>query len=289
MAEATAPDQQFDPAEFLRIWSDSFSQVLGQITGSPLACMAEKEMPADLTAAAEDDLRLMITSSGGLRGEMSLRLAAASVLRLAQIFMSEPPSAEQPLTADHREAVVELLRQVSGIVSTAAKAHWGDVQLLVEAATAAPSWSPALDFWLRAGDPGPASMVLEFGLSAALVAELRTEKTEAVKTEAIKTEAVNVVPEASSPVGSLMSATGASTLDLLMDVQLAMTLRFGAKTLLLREVLDLSPGTVVELDRKVEEPVELLLDGKLIARGEVVVIEGSYGLRVTEVSSLARG
>ena len=49
-------------------------------------------------------------------------------------------------------------------------------------------------------------------------------------------------------------------------------------------MLDLSPGAVVELDRRVQEPVDLLLDGRLVARGEVVVIDGNYGLRVTEVS-----
>jgi flagellar motor switch protein FliN len=48
-------------------------------------------------------------------------------------------------------------------------------------------------------------------------------------------------------------------------------------------VLELTSGSVIELDRHVEEPVELLLDGKVIARGEAVVIDGNYGLRVTEV------
>jgi flagellar motor switch protein FliN/FliY len=53
--------------------------------------------------------------------------------------------------------------------------------------------------------------------------------------------------------------------------------------MLLRDILELGEGSVVELDRRVEEPVDLLLDGKLIARGEVVVVDGSYGLRIQEV------
>jgi len=69
-----------------------------------------------------------------------------------------------------------------------------------------------------------------------------------------------------------------------LDVELNVTLRFGKRQLTLREVLELTSGSVVELDRQVEEPVELLLDGVLIARGEAVVIDGNYGLRVTEVS-----
>ena len=48
----------------------------------------------------------------------------------------------------------------------------------------------------------------------------------------------------------------------------------------------LTAGSVVELDRKIQEPVDLLLDGRLVARGEVVVIDGNYGLRVTDVSPL---
>jgi flagellar motor switch protein FliN/FliY len=51
-------------------------------------------------------------------------------------------------------------------------------------------------------------------------------------------------------------------------------------------VLDLSPGAVVELDRRIQEPVDLLLDGKLVAHGEVVVIDGNYGLRVTDIFPL---
>jgi flagellar motor switch protein FliN len=72
-------------------------------------------------------------------------------------------------------------------------------------------------------------------------------------------------------------------LQLVMDVELNVTLRFGQRRLALREVLELTSGSVVELDRQVEEPVELLLEGKVIARGEAVVIDGNYGLRVTEV------
>lgn len=72
-------------------------------------------------------------------------------------------------------------------------------------------------------------------------------------------------------------------LEMVMDVELDVTLRFGQRHLTLREVMELTSGSVVELDRQVDEPVELLLDGKIIARGEAVVVDGNYGLRVTEV------
>ena len=74
-----------------------------------------------------------------------------------------------------------------------------------------------------------------------------------------------------------------SNLGLVLDVELKVLLRFGQRQLTLREVLDLKCGSVVELDRRVDEPVELLLDGRVIARGEAAIVDGNYGLRVTEI------
>jgi flagellar motor switch protein FliN/FliY len=73
-------------------------------------------------------------------------------------------------------------------------------------------------------------------------------------------------------------------LNLVMDVELNMSLRFGQRQLPLRDVLELASGSVVELDREVDDPVELLLDGRVIARGEAVIVDGNYGLRVTEIT-----
>jgi flagellar motor switch protein FliN/FliY len=70
---------------------------------------------------------------------------------------------------------------------------------------------------------------------------------------------------------------------LVMDVELNVSLRFGQRQMPLREVLELASGSVIELDRQVSDPVELLLDGKVIARGEAVIVDGNYGLRVTEI------
>lgn len=86
-------------------------------------------------------------------------------------------------------------------------------------------------------------------------------------------------------VAAAAEASGITSgnLGLVMDVELNVTLRFGQRRLSLREVMDLSSGSVVELDREVDEPVELILDGRVIARGEAVIVDGNYGVRVTEV------
>jgi flagellar motor switch protein FliN len=79
------------------------------------------------------------------------------------------------------------------------------------------------------------------------------------------------------------SPISTNNLKLVMDVELNVSLRFGQRQMPLRDVLELGSGSVIELDRMVDDPVELYLDGKLIARGEAVVVDGNYGLRVTEI------
>ncbi len=77
-------------------------------------------------------------------------------------------------------------------------------------------------------------------------------------------------------------------LELLFDVELEATLRFGCRELPLGKVLDLGPGDVVQLDRTVNDPVDLVVGDKIVARGEVVLVNGNFGLRVTEVATPRR-
>lgn len=74
-------------------------------------------------------------------------------------------------------------------------------------------------------------------------------------------------------------------IDLIMDIPLEATVELGRKEMLIKDVLALSAGSIIELERVAGEPVDLLVNGKLIARGEVVVIEDNFGLRLTEIVS----
>jgi flagellar motor switch protein FliN/FliY len=75
------------------------------------------------------------------------------------------------------------------------------------------------------------------------------------------------------------------TMELLLDVDLPVSISFGKTQLPMKEVIKLTTGSIVELNRGVNEPVELLVNQCLIARGEVVVVEGNYGIRILEIAS----
>ncbi|MCA8969071.1 MAG: flagellar motor switch protein FliN [Planctomycetes bacterium] len=77
--------------------------------------------------------------------------------------------------------------------------------------------------------------------------------------------------------------TDRQNLDLLLDVQIPVTVEVGRARLALDEILDLGPGSVVSLDKKAAEPLDLRVNGKLVARGEVVMVDDCYGLRITQI------
>jgi flagellar motor switch protein FliN/FliY len=93
--------------------------------------------------------------------------------------------------------------------------------------------------------------------------------------------------------GSASGAAGASEearraswgIDMLRDVEMEVTCELGRTRMTVRQLLALSPGDVVELDRLAGSPADLLVNGTLLARGEVVVVDESFGLRITEIVS----
>jgi flagellar motor switch protein FliN/FliY len=89
-----------------------------------------------------------------------------------------------------------------------------------------------------------------------------------------------------TPPPAANPAVERNNLQLIMDVELSLTLRFGQRVLMLSEVADLTTGSVVELDRIVDDPVELMLGERVIARGEVVIVDGNYGLRITDLAAV---
>ena len=80
-------------------------------------------------------------------------------------------------------------------------------------------------------------------------------------------------------------ATVDPNIALLLDVPLQVTVELGRTRKLIRDILELSPGSVIELDKLAGEAVDILVNGKLIAKGEVVVIDENFGVRVTDIIS----
>jgi flagellar motor switch protein FliN len=280
-ASAKKPASTLRPelSSWCEAWETCFKTVLTQVSGQPTTF----EISSQPLPVTDSDVWYTVVAGGAVHGEMSLRLSAASGTRLAQKLLSEtePPApgiTAEHISAEHKEALEELLRQVAGLAATTlGAAAGGEVQLHLSA-SGAPSWSSDAIVWLQARGQDGVFTSVEIQISPALAAELqpKTQSASPAKTSFQPSPLPSTLPPPSSSYGRLM------------DVGLDVKLRFGTRRMLLRDVLALSAGVVVELDNTLHSPVDLLLDGHTIAQGEVVVVDGKYGLRVTNVVDPAR-
>lgn len=95
---------------------------------------------------------------------------------------------------------------------------------------------------------------------------------------------VNIQPAQFNSFSSEMgNIQGQENIGLIMDVPLEVTVELGRTSKSISEILNFAPGTIIELDRIAGEPIDVLVNGKFVAKGEVVVIEESFGVRVTEI------
>ncbi len=259
MSSAPAPSPSTEVLEQVELWAASLSAEFSSAAASPATWEILPQTPADASTSAENDVSMIATFSGAMTGELGFRMAASVALSL----LREPESAGAVLNAEQKSKLVEFFRRVADRVIAQSKAGGPNYLIQVEAAT--PAWPASMQCWLQANAPAEAR--IEVLLSDAWLG------------------ALHAVPAPTS----VDPATGAipGKLGMFMDVELVVTMRFGGRRMLLKDILDLCTGSIVELDQQVQEPVDLLLDGKLIARGEVVVVDGNYGLRVTELLSSA--
>ena len=74
-------------------------------------------------------------------------------------------------------------------------------------------------------------------------------------------------------------------LAVLMDVQLPVSIRFGETEMILEEIVKLGVGSVIELNSGIDQPVDLIVNNRTLARGEIVTVDGFYAIRITQITS----
>ena len=248
---------------------DVFRKALADVLSQALNASWSVELNVDAPPAADAaPLAFLLNIDGRLQGSAAFLLAHADAITLAQRLFKNSPDPGAELNADRKKAIEDLLRQVAETAAGSLKSQYGDLSLQL-ASSDPPSWS-GTTVALGAAEADSGSFTLQFKLADELLA-------------AASGGSKVQPPKSAAP------STGDSNHDLLLGVDLSLTLRFGQRTLTLREILDLTSGSVIELDRQVQEPADLLLGDKLIARGEVVIVDGNYGLRITEVSDPQHG
>jgi flagellar motor switch protein FliN/FliY len=206
-----------------------------------------------------------MTLSGPLRGTIGVWIGDADVTALVQRVLGNDDPPDAP-------SIVDLLREMWTQAASAVglKEPFNGVKAVVSTPeTGVPDPNGVVAYELKLGDGAPLRLSVAGAVAAAPVA-----------VAVVKATAV-AVPESAGDANA--------RLDVVLDIDLPLVVRFGRTSMSIKVLADLGPGSIVDMARSPDEPVEVLIGDRVIARGEVVVVGGNYGVRILDlVSSVER-
>lgn len=248
---------------FLTAWLAEAPKVLSRELAGKLELRPCAQLPQPETATT-----LAVALTGTYSGRF---LVTADRYALHSLFVTSRVT-NGDMDADRdRELWRGILHQIAIAAAASLDSDAAQIAVAVEDAT----WTLGLP---------SAAYELRFGEAALLIAftdEIQASEAAAKRSPEKEPETPSASAHPNPAVPPRISPAG---IDLLLDVELEASLRFGSREMPLNQVLDLGAGDVVELDRHISDPVDLLVGDKIVAHGEVVLVNGSFGLRVLEVA-----
>jgi flagellar motor switch protein FliN len=246
-----------------RIFASAFATSLAEALSGAIKSPASLKVldDPDLAKRQGQPVHVRLAFDGALRGECFIEFYEPQAAELAAKILGRPAAA---FGSEDADALAGVISSAMAGLARSLSAEFGEIGIKVElAANLAFGGMYVVPLALAVGGQTEAPVLLYFDAQLMEAWASQPGLRQAAETRKLPADPLN--------------------LRLVMDVELNVSLRFGQRQLPLRDVLELTSGSVIELDRQVDEPVELLLDGKVIARGEAVIVDGNYGLRVTEV------
>ncbi|MBI4912380.1 MAG: flagellar motor switch protein FliN [Acidobacteria bacterium] len=292
-------------------FSESMASVFSMLTGREftLSPGAFTTLDTPGVAALHEGTTILVKAhyTKGLSGPLIFALHLREGTRLVDLMLGGEGAPADELVGDSRDALAETFNQVMGSANQTLSDQAGEtISISNVEILAVESEAKGLEELL--GPPPFHAVPLEAkqdGLSAVvhalfpdlLVQQLKRklgfqESSPAPLPEASRAEtsraAAGAPPAQRTPAAGPATITvDAGNLDLIMDIELQVVVRMGQTEMPLGELLKLTPGAIIELNRAADAPVDLLVNGKQIARGEVVVVDGNFAFRITEIESTA--
>ncbi len=303
--EAAGPDYGALTKAF-EFFSEQASTVISQalnkeITFSVTQCEAtdQETLQSSLTAPL---LALTLPFDGAVSGSFTAIFGTKDVAALSDFMMMGDGSAEY--SEDHKDAITELLSQVMGAYTTALGEQCGDT---VSAGTVEAS---EFDF----SAPSISLDSTDMAIESATIADFGDMSFGIIVNQESSAQLMNAFQENSDSggelsgsgmddlaglsddldsgddfqqagVGDMNLSASDKNIKMLLDVEMDVTIELGKADLSIKKILELAPGSVIELDRMAGEPVDLVVNNKVVAKGEVVVVDENFGIRIVSLVS----
>ncbi|MCD6462555.1 MAG: flagellar motor switch protein FliN [Thermotogae bacterium] len=302
--------------EYLKYIADGFNNALSAITGKVVKIGSTKVEKVTVSALKDKIPEKFVVSSvnftGGLKGVNIVLVNEEDASRVSDMMMGGSGEASE-MDDLKLSAFVEVLSQMMGSAATSLAEYVGGSVTFAppESKIAQRSMEQIPYINELKGDIFLGSFSLEYEKNAALtfnflipkdfVEQLPKEEKEKEVAQSAPMEAVQTAPSEPQHVEKTqvkvkpvefeefgtpsISREEMQKLELLLDVPLSVSVELGRTKMTLKQILELNEGSIVELDKLTGEPVDMLVNGKIVARGEVVIVDENFAIRITEIVS----
>jgi flagellar motor switch protein FliN/FliY len=283
------------------VLADSSFTVLSMLLGRDIEMMPVRSdmLQAEEIAAERRPMVLGKVQFGkSCRGQMFYFFYLKDATCLIDLMLGGEGESTEQMDDDSADALNETINQIMGAtcqtlseksgasitVDQVAIADGKDAAFI--AATCGASEFPGIEFSLTL--EGLIHSKAYVGLDAALMDSMaQTLLRKQAPQPAEKPQQPQAEPgpqrAAQPPMPTSHPAFANPNIELLMDIELPVIVRIGRTELLLQDILKLTPGAIIELNKAADDPIDMLVNNKLVARGEVVVVEGNFAFRITEI------
>lgn len=274
--------------EFIKILEGEIISTIEGLTGIAPSAELHSEVSASTKTVFSPPLAVLdVSVSGDVDCKIKVTISSVLATALGDMMLGGEGIEKEEMDDDDLDATKEILSNVLGSFSTSLSAQ-----------KSMPSLSFAVDdiryieatgdvnfdgfsklFIYNVGIQSTTDIIsfaIEEGLEVALSGENKEE---------IKAKEPIVSPVKENIKNHNLSNEEMRNIDLIKDVKLPIRVRIGSKKMLLKDVLSMDIGSVIELDQLANDPLEILVGDKAIAQGEVVIIDGNFGVQISEIGS----
>jgi len=210
------------------------------------------------------------------KGRMVFLLPPAFSTAICDLMLGGEGEAKEEVNDDDLDAIKEIISNVLGALSTTLEAQENMPELKFEIIDA--------KFVTQKDDLSLYSFIINFDCKVkditSICSVLFDDAFLSLFNEEVSEPMANSVQSASVP-------EDVKNLEMLMDIKLKLRVRIGSKIMLLKDVINMDIGSIVELDQLASEPLDILIDDKKIGEGEVVIVDGNFGIQITSIGSKA--
>ncbi len=277
-------------ADWIELLAKETAATIEGLTGQrPEVTFKNREEVTDISNVIAPMSIVTIDVSGDISGKLAIAISPMIGTALSDMMLGGEGTSKHEMDSDDLDAVKEIVSNIFGALSTAMKAQKEFPNL---------SFSVKDIHFYKEGediDLGEYSTLLAYTFSLGVIngifmtllddnltplADIGEKENEAAKPDTATKNGSSEIEDS-----NFTDHSEFKNIDLILDVKLPLRVRIGSKKMLLKDVLSMDIGSVIELDQLANDPLEILVDDKVVAYGEVVIVDGNFGVQITHIGT----